>query len=203
MKKADNENKNTAAKSFDGVLFLRRCRLFFLVVAPVLILDQWTKAWVLRNIMVQPGYGLRLEEPYALTIVPKLLAFIHTKNTGSAFSLFDQHPEILTIVAALLSVGVLVWALFFIPSRDRLGLVSLALIFGGAMGNLIDRFLRDYEVTDFILVLIQYKGRYWPTFNVADVAICVGIGLFMIATFLEARREKKQIQATEASSEKK
>ncbi|NQU43965.1 signal peptidase II, partial [bacterium] len=152
---------------------------FWVACIPVLIVDQASKWWVLNRIPVQPeGMGLRLDEPFAFTVVPRLLAFIHTRNEGAAFSIFQTMPALLTLIAAGLAVAVLVWALFFLPAPERLSRISLGLIFGGAVGNLVDRVLHDLHVVDFILVLIQYKGRLWPTFNVADMAICVGIGLF-------------------------
>jgi signal peptidase II len=189
------EHPRPSTRPTDWRDLLRRVRLLFAAAAPVLAADQWTKAWVLSTIPPQPETGLHLYEPYALTVIKGFLAFIHTRNTGSAFSLFSRHPEILTALAVALSVVVLFWALFLLPGRDKLGRVAMGLILGGAVGNLADRFLRQFEVTDFILILIQYKGRYWPTFNVADMAICVGIGLFFIASLKEAIKERREARA--------
>jgi signal peptidase II len=74
-------------------------------------------------------------------------------------------------LAALTAVGVYFW---FTPSRDRLLLVALALVVGGAVGNLIDRVLAG-AVTDFVDVYVGL--HHWPAFNVADSAISVGIAL--------------------------
>lgn len=175
--------------------------IFFSTAALVALLDQVSKFWVLGHIPAQPeGMGLCLREPYALIAVPKLLAFIHTRNEGAAFSLFNTYPVVLTTVAGVMALGVLIWALL-LPAGDRLTRLALGMIFGGAAGNIADRFLHDFQVVDFILVLVTFKGRFWPTFNVADIAICVGIGLFLIASWLIERRGAANAQSGGAASE--
>lgn len=179
-----HEMQKTLRRKWSPVILFGLCALV------VLLADQGSKAWVIRNIPRQPHAGhLFLVEPYARVVADGVLAFIHTGNTGSAFSLFQEHPIILTFLAGLLSLGVCLWAVWWVPPGSLLTRVALGLILGGALGNLIDRVFRDYEVTDFILVLINWKGRYWPTFNVADTAICVGIGLYLIGNWREARAE--------------
>jgi len=171
---------------------IRQSVAFWLAAVPILLADQVSKAWVLSRIPLQPrGGGLDLSPDYAVIPVPHLLAFIHTRNEGAAFSAFQAYPIVLAGVAAVLSVGVLVWALWYLPAPERLSRVALGLIFGGAMGNLVDRVFHDWQVVDFILVLVQWRGRMWPTFNLADSAICVGIGLFMIAAFRVGRGRVK------------
>jgi signal peptidase II len=175
--------------------------LFSAIALVVLILDQIAKYWVLNHIAVQPsGMGLSLQDEYMRTIIPKVLGFIHTRNDGAAFSLFNAHSVILTVVAVLLALGVLAWAIFS-PENTRFTRIALGLIFGGAMGNIADRFLHDFQVVDFILVLITLNGNYWPTFNVADVAICVGIGLFLIAAYLATSKTEAPETELPPSSE--
>jgi signal peptidase II len=180
---------------------IRQSVAFWLAAVPILLADQVSKAWVLSRIPMQPREGgLDLSPDYAVIPVPHLLAFIHTRNEGAAFSVFQAYPILLAGVAAVLSVGVLVWALWYLPAPERLSRVALGLIFGGAAGNLVDRVLHDWQVVDFILVLVRWRGRMWPTFNLADSAICVGIGLFMIAAF---RAGRGQTAAEEAPVKKR
>jgi signal peptidase II len=174
---------------------MRKSIGFFVIAMVVFALDQITKHWVLNNITVQPGAGLYLEGDYLRPIIPHLLGFIHTRNDGAAFSLFNTYPVVLTAVAGVLALGVLAWAIFS-PENTRLTRIALGLIFGGAVGNIADRFLHDFQVVDFILVLITVNGRYWPTFNVADIAICVGIGLFLIAAYWAIPKPEPPIEET-------
>lgn len=140
---------------------------------------------MLNRLELQPPGGLYLFEPYAKVPLPGLLAFIHARNEGAAFSLLSSQPVVLTVLAAALAVAILVWVFRFLPRQALWPRLALGLIFGGALGNLFDRIFRDFQVTDFILVLLNYRGHYWPTFNVADIAICVGIGLFFLLSFLD------------------
>ena len=145
-----------------------------LIALLVLALDQWTK-WLVEA---------HLPEPSSQEIVPGWLHLSHVRNTGVAFGIFSNHGAngsawILSILglAALTLVGYFFWRA---PSGATLLLVALALVLGGAMGNLLDR-LATGAVTDFIGV---YLGTYrWPDFNVADSAISVGIGLMLLDSF--------------------
>ncbi len=125
----------------------------------------------------RPGSGLvSVAELRSVPVVPGCLKFQYAENTGAAFSLFREHPGVL-------AVAVLAWGLV-LPAGERLSRVALGMILGGAVGNLIDR-VRFGVVVDFILA---YWGRHaWPTFNVADSAICVGVGLFLVASYLVSR----------------
>lgn len=143
----------------------------------VLVLDQWSK-WLVE---------VKLADRGSLEVIPNLLDFTYVRNTGVAFGLFAAHGDetgkwILTGLglAALLFVGYYFKA---VPLRDRPLLVALALVLGGAVGNLLDRALSG-AVTDFVDF---YVGTYhWHTFNVADSAISIGITIMVLATFRKA-----------------
>lgn len=157
----------------------RMAKLRYLLVSlGVLVLDQWTK-W-----LVEAHLPHHTAEP----IIPGLLNLTHVRNTGVAFGLFASDLGsgwLLTLLGlgALAAVGVYFW---FAPSRDRSLLVALALVVGGAIGNLIDR-VSSGAVTDFIDV---YLGpHHWPSFNVADSAISIGIVLMAIDSFRPRHRE--------------
>ncbi len=144
---------------------------YLLVSLAVLVADQWSKWWVERTLAPQSVRPL----------IEGVLNLTHVRNTGVAFGLFAGDgaglgPPLLSALglAALVVVGV-----YFrrTPAGDRLLLTALALILGGAVGNLLDR-LASGAVTDFIDFFI---GSYhWHTFNLADSAITVGIGLMAV-----------------------
>ena len=158
--------------------------VFWASAVGVLVLDILSKAWTLRTLAPAPGAS-----PFAprasVSIIPGCIRFEYAENTGAAFSLFQNHPGVLTVIACILAGAVLLWSAF-LPAAERLNRVALGLIFGGAVGNLIDRFRFGF-VVDFIVA--YWKTHAWPTFNVADSAICVGIGVFFLASYLQGRAE--------------
>lgn len=126
--------------------------------------DQLVKYIVLKNISLTD----------TVEVIPKILQFVYVKNTGAAFSLLSGKTYILSIVSLAVCIF-LIWYLIKKRPSSRLLLVSLGLILGGAVGNMIDRMFRNF-VVDYIEVLfVQF-----PVFNLADVAITVGAALLMI-----------------------
>ena len=162
---------------------------YLLVSLGVLVLDQWTK-WLVE---------VHLPHHTAQPIIPGFLNLTHVRNTGVAVGLFASDVGgggggwLLTLLGlgALVAVGVYFW---FAPSRDRGLLVALALVVGGAIGNLIDR-VSSGAVTDFIDVYVG--AHHWPSFNVADSAISIGIVLMAIDSFRPQRREAPAAAAAE------
>ncbi len=156
----------------------RKLDYLFLSLA-VLVLDQWTK-WLVE---------VHLPHSTSLPILSGFLNLTHVRNTGVAFGLFAAHgahgATWLLVAMGLVALAAVIFYFRLAPARNRLLLSSLALIVGGALGNLIDR-LASGAVTDFIDV---YVGHYhWPAFNVADSAITVGIGLMVLDSFRAHRR---------------
>jgi signal peptidase II len=149
---------------------------YLLVSLAVIVLDQWTK-WLVEAHL--PAHSTR-------PVIPGLFNLTHVRNTGVAFGLFASDGSggggggwLLTVLGlgALIAVGLYFW---YTPSRDRVLLVALALVVGGAVGNLIDR-VSSGAVTDFLDVYIGL--HHWPSFNVADSAISIGIVLMAIDSF--------------------
>lgn len=132
--------------------------------------DQATKVWAERNL---PLFELR-------DIVPGFFGLAHVRNTGVAFSLLSNldsrwvHPFL--ILATVLAMGAVLAYIAYLPCRGAAP-VGLGLILGGAIGNLIDRARLGY-VVDFLD--LYWRNHHWPTFNVADVGITVGIALLVI-----------------------
>jgi signal peptidase II len=141
---------------------------FGLVSLAVLVVDQWTKHLAESSLAGRPP----------VTLVPGFLDLVHVENTGVAFGLFAAGSSTLGVVTlTLLGMIALALVLYYFlrtPETNRGVLFSLALILGGAIGNLVDRVMSG-SVTDFIDV---YVGtHHWPTFNAADSAITIGIVL--------------------------
>ena len=147
---------------------------YLLISLAVLLLDQWSK-WLVE---------VHLSNHASITVIEGLLDFTHVLNTGVAFGLFASRGNVTaTAVLTLLGLAALLFVGYYflaVPRRDRMLLVALALIMGGAVGNLLDR-IANGAVTDFVDF---YFGTYhWHTFNVADAAITVGIGLMILGAF--------------------
>jgi len=148
-------------------------RKFSVPIVSALLLgaaDQASKVWAVRN--------LPLYEP--LELVQGFFGLVHVRNTGVAFSLLSNldprwvHP--LLILATVLAMGAVLAYIAFLPCRGAAP-VGLGLILGGAIGNLIDRARFGY-VVDFLD--LYWRNHHWPTFNVADVGISVGVALLLI-----------------------
>lgn len=153
---------------------------YLLISLAILVVDQWSKWWVEQSLPLHMTHS----------IAPGL-NFTHVRNTGVAFGLFAaQHGEMARTMAltalGLTALGVVLFYFWRTNLEDRVLLASLALILGGAVGNLIDRIAAG-AVTDFIDV---YVGTYhWHTFNLADSAITIGIGLMLLDVFRSGRSE--------------
>jgi signal peptidase II len=139
-----------------------RLRLLLIVAALVVVLDQLSKLWARANV----------SEIYKLELLPGFLDLIRVENSGSSFGLFSNHTELLIALGIAGSVIILVF-LYYFPPATTVGMLSFALILGGAVGNLIDRIRLGY-VTDFISIHVQ-ELFYWFPFNIADAALTVGI----------------------------
>ncbi len=137
----------------------------------VVLVDQWTKLWIHGT--------FRIGE--SKTIISGFLDLHYIRNTGAAFGfLSGTHASFripFFIVISLLAIGILFYMFRKMEAAEGpWALVSISLVLGGALGNLIDR-VRLGEVIDFISV--HYRGFRWPAFNVADTAITIGVFLFM------------------------
>jgi signal peptidase II len=151
-----------------------------LVAALVVLFDQVTKAVILKNL---PLY-------HSLTVIPGLFDITHIHNPGGAFGfLADSGPGVRKLVfffVSLMALVLIFWFYIKTPPTHRFLAVGFAMIFGGAVGNLIDR-IRFGKVVDF---LDFYLGPYhWPAFNVADSAISIGIGIFLLHLVLKKMPE--------------
>ena len=142
------------------------------IAAAIFALDRWTK-WIVETTF----------SPFDnKVIIPGFFSIVRSENPGIAFGLFQESTSKYRtgalVVFSLLAIAILAWMLRRVDQMDRWTALGLALIFGGALGNVYDR-VRVGAVTDF---LDFYLGNvHWYTFNIADSAICTGAALLLIA----------------------
>lgn len=158
---------------------------FIWIAFTAMIVDQITKLLVVAyfhpDVQWMNGYGPVVVSARApIVLIPDCFQFWFRINTGAAFSSLPGKTSFLTLISIVISIGVALWAWYLKPGEQGLRL-SLGLILGGAVGNLIDRLRLGY-VIDFIDAHWR-DGYHYPTFNVADSAICVGIFLLFVASF--------------------
>ena len=143
------------------------------VVAVVVItLDQLTKAYILRR--------WPLPQTGEIEIIGQWLALTYVRNDGVAFGLFQGVPQLFTVTSLVIVAGAIYFYLRHEPEQYRWAPVTLGLIVGGALGNVIDRVRFGY-VVDFIKTL---AGRF-PVFNIADSAVVIGVFLMAVYMFLD------------------
>jgi len=149
--------------------------ILLLITALVILLDRLSKLWIMHH--VRPGYGI--------VVIPRVFRLTHVLNTGAAFSLFADSLSPVAVrdsliafsIIAVIIVGALLWR---IGRQLSITGVALALILGGAIGNLYDRVVYSV-VVDFLEVhIIHY---HWPDFNIADSCIVIGACLLLIEIF--------------------
>lgn len=135
---------------------------YTLISLAVIITDQISKHLIRTMI-----------RPFEVIDILPFLRIVHIRNEGAAFGLFRDFGNITFILISILAILFVLYLLL----RDKKDRVSLSLILGGAVGNLIDRIIYG-NVTDFIDI---YAGRFhWPAFNIADSALTVGISLILL-----------------------
>src|SRR5690349_5521951 len=151
-------------------------RRMALVAAAVLVIDQLTKLAVLRYL----GYAQEQ------VVIDGFFKFVHWGNTGAAWSLFRDNNKLLAIVSSVALV-VLYLVRSHFDSGTLAGHVALGLLFGGILGNLFDRLHpARHHVIDFLYFYVNRRGGGeigFPAFNVADSAICIGVGLLFLLSW--------------------
>lgn len=142
-------------------------KLFLVAAASIIALDQLTKLWVRSNSALLPPSG------------ESFLNLVYRENTGSIFGLLPGRVSFLIATTIAVLIIILLVRHYLLPTA--LSNVSLGLLFGGAIGNLIDRFRFGY-VVDFIDLRL-WNNFHWPAFNFADAAIVAGILLFIYSLY--------------------
>lgn len=156
---------------------------YAILVAVLVVLDQFVKYWVSHNIA--PGEHL--------AFLPHILDLTYVENTGAAFSFLSSHTWLLTIISLTMSI-VLAWAVATKFFSHPFGRTALSLLLAGAIGNLIDRALNGFVVDMFYVLFMQFA-----VFNVAD--ICVVVGGIAAAIYYLAFYDKLQSPAAAKPAE--
>ena len=141
------------------------------VAIPVLILD-WVSKWLVQTYITQVTE--------VIPIIPGFFNLRHDRNTGAAFGVLAGHRFLLILITIVALVFIFAYYLRFRESRWMQ--IALGFLLGGAVGNFIDRLYLG-EVVDFLQFGIASKGLFWPTFNVADISVCIGAGMLIVYLF--------------------
>ena len=165
---------------------MSRWTIFSVIAIAGLVVDQATKLYVDRVMALHQS----------IPVIDGLFSFTYLRNRGAAFSFLSDASWRLPffIGITLIAVVVIVVALKKMRDDQKLAQLALAMIFSGAIGNLIDR-VRLGEVIDFLDV--YWKSHHWPAFNIADSLICVGVALIALDMFREEKRQAKTVSPAE------
>ena len=151
------------------------------LTAAVIVVDYIAKAWIIHHFAL-------FERVHVLPVLDIILTY----NTGAAFSFLAEASGwqrwLFVLLALAVSTALIVWLRRLSARRHALLACGLALIVGGALGNMLDRLLRG-RVVDFIHV--HWRHAYFPAFNVADSAITIGAVLLLVDAWLETRAARR------------
>ena len=161
---------------------MRKVVPYLIVIIAIVIIDQWSKYLVSHSFYIGES----------LTVIDGFFNFTYVKNPGAAFGFGGNYSDVIRfLLFKALPVIACIWLLILMVKSLKGPLImtwAYALILGGAIGNLIDRFRLDYVVDFFDF---YYGTSHFATFNVADSAISVAAGLLIIDFFLQKKEEKK------------
>ena len=178
-----NIEKNPLSRLLLTLPDLKAHLIFWSLALGGLLLDLWSKKVVFD--------WLGREQSHSVSIIDGFLRFIIALNDGAAFSTFSGKAYLLTAISVVALI--IVFGIFlFSGTQYRSIHIALGLFTGGICGNLYDRIFNDGLVRDFIDVYIGNK--HWPTFNVADSLLCIGVGLLIVSTFLTEKPSQKHAQ---------
>lgn len=157
---------------------MKRLLYAFLIALFIIVLDQGSKAWILYDLM----------NPPAVVHIFPFMDFVLAWNKGIGFgflkaqSLWGTLGLIAMALGISVGLGIWIWR-----TTDKLLLLCLSIIIGGAIGNIIDR-LRFGAVVDFIYVHVYIFNYHFPAFNVADSAITVGVCLLILESYMRKKK---------------
>lgn len=152
-------------------------KLWLLLTLPLFVLDQITKFAVLKTISPHKP----------ISVIPGFFDLVQVHNRGAAFGMLSDHPWIFLILA---SSALVVLAVITITGRvtERLTGIAVAVLAAGVAGNLVDRLIHGH-VIDFLSFDLHIPfANPWPSFNVADMCICVAAGLLILSSFLDGKK---------------
>jgi signal peptidase II len=170
----------------------RNLRFFLPTFLITLVIDQATKLWIVDRF----AYGERM------VLIDGFFNLTHVRNPGGAFSFLATLPEgfrqVFFLGTGLIAIGLLAVFLWKLEPGQWLSATAIGSVLGGAIGNLTDRIAYG-EVIDFLDFRL-IGGYIWPTFNMADCWIVMGVGILMIEMFFE-QDEESPIDESDAASD--
>jgi len=155
---------------------------YYGLAAFVILLDQWTKWLIVKN--MEYGERIALWDPW--------FGLLSHRNRGAAWGMLEGQIWLFSIVTIAV-IGAIIYFYHKEAKGKPLFQVGLMLLLGGALGNFIDRLFRG-EVVDFADVLIPIINYDFPIFNVADAALTIAVVLLMIGLIVEDKKEKRQVK---------
>ena len=169
---------------------MKKTLKYLVVILAIILLDQFSKGILINLITGRvPAFASAwdlIPVPYLMAHVTNFFNVVFTWNPGTSFSLFRALGESAPIIIVFVTAFVIGFILYYMARRaQNYERLPLAFIVGGALGNLIDR-VRFGAVVDFLDFHIG--GAHWPAFNVADIFICLGVGLYVLNWFIARRR---------------
>ena len=176
------ESSEETAASVVNVPFIQEKKI---ITAAAIILgaDQVTKQIVVNTIE---------HNSEGIVVVEGFLKFVKWHNTGAAWSMFQDSSTPLAILSLVALIALIRFRQQF-EIEKSMGKIAVGMLIGGILGNMIDRIAYQH-VIDFIRFYINKRGGGelgYPAFNIADVGICVGVGLLLVMTWREQKREEK------------
>jgi signal peptidase II len=154
----------------------------FLVAGLIVLLDQLTKYLIRSN--------LALGEIYRPDLwITQFARIVHWQNTGAAFGMFQSLGNVFMILSMIVSVAI-IYYYPQVPRQDRLIRLAMAMLLGGAVGNLVDRLYQGY-VTDFVSI------SEFPVFNIADACISLGVVVLFVGMWFQEREKEASKEAVD------
>ncbi|MFD1018101.1 signal peptidase II [Thalassobacillus hwangdonensis] len=149
---------------------------FYSLSVLVIILDQWTKWLVVKNMT----YG------ESITIIEGFFSLTSHRNPGAAWGILQGQMTFFYLITVIV-IGVLIYYMQTYGKQSRYTATALALLLAGAIGNFIDRLFRKEVVDFFDFIIFNYD---YPIFNIADSSLFIGVILVLIASFIDERKKK-------------
>ncbi len=182
----------------------RKYKILLAVTSITFLLDQVVKYWIRNTI---PSHGS------PVVIIPGLFQLVHAENTAAAWGILRsfEHRMPLLIVATIAAFLFIVYYYYKLPEDQTVVALAMSFILGGAAGNFIDR-VRFQSVTDYLDFFMGYepmkgwlrslfRSNHWPSFNVADIAIVVGLLLVMYDMMVLERRRARHAEETKEGND--
>ena len=186
-----NNGSESPPKKVKIALFSLRAHLrFWIIVVVGVSADLLSKLWAVKHLDDPSQF-----EPQSLVLIPNYLQFTLGYNPGAVFGIAAGQTTLLVLVSVVALV--MLFCLFVsLQSNQWFSQAALGMLFAGALGNMYDRLFNSGKVIDFIDVNLHIPhADPWPTFNVADMLLCVGVAMLVGSVLLQGKAKKKQTKS--------